>query len=111
MRHRAVKAQRMRTIASVILLLWGVLFCSAGKESLAASDPLVLPTASGPSEQSAASVQALVMGASGVIYAGSFGHGIFRTMDRGTTWVRVGGGVTDPFILSLASTKDGAVYA
>ena len=115
MRHRAVKAQRMRTIVSVMLLLWGVLFCSAGKESLAASDPLVLPTesstASGPSEQSAASVQALVMGASGVIYAGSFGHGIFRTMDRGTTWVRVGGGVTDPFILSLASTKDGAVYA
>ena len=53
----------------------------------------------------------LSIGGNGVVYAGSFGHGIFRTVDRGATWARVGGGVTDPFILSLASTKDGAVYA
>lgn len=109
----------MRTIASVTLTL-GILLYSAGGGSLAVSDPLVLPTpvggaefsmASGLPEQSATSVQALVIGDNGVIYAGSFGHGIFRTMDRGATWARVGGGITDPFILSLASTEDGAVYA
>ena len=115
-----MKVQRICTIASVILLMWDVFLCSSGGGSLAASDPLVLPlrlevsessTASGPSEQSAASVQALAIGGNGVIYAGSFGHGIFRTVDRGATWARVGDGITDPFILSLASMKDGAVYA
>lgn len=64
-----------------------------------------------PFEQSIASVQALVMDNHGVLFAGSFGHGIFRSPDRGSTWTRVGGGVTDPFILSLSSTRDGAVYA
>ncbi len=119
MRHGAVQAQRVRPIASGIIL-WGVLLCSAGGETLQASGPLLSPiplrvsdasTASGPSEQSAASVQALVIGGNGVLYAGSFGHGVFRTLDRGATWARVGGGITDPFILSLASGKDGAVYA
>lgn len=81
-----------------------------------ASSPRLIPAADpasspGPFEQSVASVQALVMDGHGTIYAGSFGHGIFRSADRGSTWVRVGGGVTDPFILSLSSTKDGAVYA
>lgn len=119
MRLGVVKAQCIATIASVILM-WGILLCSAGGESLRTSDPLLLPTPLGvsesstaldPSEQSATSVQALVIGNNGVVYAGSFGHGIFRTLDRGATWARVGGGITDPFILSLASTKDGAVYA
>jgi ligand-binding sensor domain-containing protein len=67
--------------------------------------------ASGPFDQSAASVQALVITGHGAVYAGSFGHGIFRTADRGATWVPVGGGVTDPFILSLAVAREGAVYA
>ncbi|HEY5931880.1 MAG TPA: hypothetical protein VIT63_03140 [Nitrospira sp.] len=119
MREGTAKAQRVRTIASVTVL-WGILFSSAGGESLQASDPLLSPTplrvsesstALGPSEQSAASVQALVIGGNGIIYAGSFGHGMFRTVDRGATWARVGGGITDPFILSLAFAKDGAVYA
>jgi len=121
MRHGAVKVQRIRTIGPVIvILLWGVLLCSAGGESPEVSNLLVSPptlgvsassTVSGLSEQSAASVQALVMGINGVVYAGSFGHGVFRTPDRGATWARVGDGITDPFILSLASTKDGTVYA
>lgn len=119
MRYGTVKAQRIRAIVSMTLA-WGVLLGSAGGESLEASEPLLSPTAlrvsesstaAGPSEQSAASVQALVIDGKGVVFAGSFGHGIFRTVDRGATWVRVGGGITDPFILSLASAKDGAVYA
>ena len=89
----------------------------AGQESLGPSHS---PRASAVSESSTmpwqadlsvASVQALAMGKNGAIYAGSFGHGIFRSADRGATWVAAGGGVTDPFILSLASAKDGTLYA
>lgn len=119
MRYWAVKAQRRRTIVAV-MVLWGVFLGLSGGESLEAFDLQLSPallriaelsTASGPSEQSAASVQALVMAGNGVLYAGSFGHGIFRTVNRGATWAPVGGGISDPFILSLASAKDGAVYA
>ncbi len=119
MRRQILAAQRVRVAMSVILV-WGSFLGSAGGESMRfpdlpsrlsspmVSEPLAV---SGPSEQSVASVQALVMAGNGAIYAGSFGHGIFRTMDRGASWIPVGGGVTDPFILSLASAKDGAVYA
>jgi len=64
-----------------------------------------------PDDRSATSVQALTIAKDGTVYAGSFGHGIFRTLDRGVTWVPVGPGVNDPFILSLAVTRDGVVYA
>jgi ligand-binding sensor domain-containing protein len=57
------------------------------------------------------SVQALTSTDSGVLFAGSFGQGIFRTVDRGGTWVSVGTGVTDPFILSLTVGRDGSIYA
>lgn len=72
------------------------------------SDPSTMPW---QADLSVASIQALAVGENGVMYAGSFGHGIFRSVDRGTTWVPVGAGVTDPFILSLASAKDGTLYA
>jgi len=65
----------------------------------------------GPFDQSAASVQALTIAKDGAVYAGSFGHGIFRTLDQGATWASAGSGVTDPFILSLAVTKEDAIYA
>jgi ligand-binding sensor domain-containing protein len=64
-----------------------------------------------PFGQSVASVQALVTAGKEVVYAGSFGNGVFRSSDRGGTWAQAGAGVTDPFILSLASGRDGAVYA
>ena len=68
-------------------------------------------TVPGPFDQSAASVQALALVGKDTLYAGSFGHGVFRSGDRGATWSPAGTGVTDPFILSLATGKDGAVYA
>ena len=68
------------------------------------------PTA-GPFDRSATSVQALAIAGNGAVYAGSFGHGIFRSLDRGAIWQPVGNGVTDPYILSLAVTKEGIVYA
>ena len=67
-------------------------------------------TAPGPFDQQAVSIQALTLVGPNVIYAGSFGHGMFRSDDRGTTWTKSGEGVTDPFILSLATGKDGTIY-
>ena len=66
--------------------------------------------AQGPFDQQAASIQAFALVGSEVVYAGSFGLGLFRSADRGASWTKSGEGVTDPFILSLVTAKDGAVY-
>jgi photosystem II stability/assembly factor-like uncharacterized protein len=65
----------------------------------------------GPFGRSATSIQALAIGGNGTVYAGSFGHGVFRSRDRGAIWEPVGVGVTDSYILSLAVTREGSVYA
>jgi len=61
--------------------------------------------------QQATSIQALTSVGSDLIYAGSFGLGLFRSEDRGINWTKSGQGVTDPFILTLTTGKDGAIYA
>lgn len=101
-------------------LLWGWVVSIVGAEgppSGGIPQPHAQATASGeaavadPSGRSIASVQALTMVGTEIVYAGSFGHGIFRSGDRGGSWTPAGSGVTDPFILSLATGRDGAVYA
>ena len=72
--------------------------------------PQQVASTPGPFDQQAASIQALTLVGSDVLYAGSFGLGVFRSADRGATWTKSGDGVTDPFILSLVTSKDGAVY-
>jgi len=61
--------------------------------------------------QQATSIQALTSVGSDLVYAGSFGLGLFRSEDRGVNWTKSGQGVTDPFILTLTTGKDGAIYA
>ena len=61
--------------------------------------------------QQATSIQALTTVGNDLIYAGSFGLGLFRSDDRGISWTKSGQGVTDPFILTLTTGKDGAIYA
>ena len=61
--------------------------------------------------QETISIQALTSVGNDLVYAGTFGHGLFRSEDRGATWTRSGQGVTDPFILALTTGKDGAIYA
>lgn len=56
------------------------------------------------------SVQALASVGDNVVYAGSFGAGMFRSADRGATWKADGEGLTDAFILSMAVGQDGTVY-
>ncbi len=63
-----------------------------------------------PSGQQAASIQALTSVGSDLVYAGSFGLGLFRSEDRGINWTKSGQGVTDPFILTLTTGKDGVIY-
>ena len=63
------------------------------------------------SGQELTSIQALTSVGVDLVYAGSFGHGLFRSEDRGATWTRSGQGVTDPFILTLTTGKDGTIYA
>jgi photosystem II stability/assembly factor-like uncharacterized protein len=61
--------------------------------------------------QQAVSIQALTAVGNDLVYAGSFGLGLFRSEDRGVTWEKSGQGVTDPFILTLTTGKNGVVYA
>jgi len=61
--------------------------------------------------QELTSIQALTSVGNDLVSAGSFGHGLFRSEDRGATWAKSGQGVTDPFILTLTTGKDGAIYA
>lgn len=84
----------------------GMLLMSCAAVGVHAEGP-----AAGPFDRSATSVQALAIAGNGAVYAGSFGHGIFRSTDRGAIWESVGNGVTDPYILSLAVTREGIVYA
>ncbi|MBU6479668.1 MAG: hypothetical protein KGS09_03860 [Nitrospirae bacterium] len=66
----------------------------------------------GPSfGQETTSIQALTSAGNDLVYAGSFGLGLFRSEDRGATWTKSGQGVTDPFILTLTTGKDGTIYA
>jgi photosystem II stability/assembly factor-like uncharacterized protein len=59
---------------------------------------------------SAPSIQALAVAGNQTVYAGSFGLGVYRSDDRGRSWVAVNSGLGDPFILSLATAQDGSVY-
>ena len=61
--------------------------------------------------QPGTSIQALISVGKDLVYAGSFGLGLFRSEDRGATWTKSGEGVADPFILTLATGRDGAIFA
>jgi photosystem II stability/assembly factor-like uncharacterized protein len=61
--------------------------------------------------QGAPSIQAMTVVGEQTVYAGSFGMGVFRSDDRGHSWTPTNSGLTDRFILSLATAQDGTVYA
>ena len=65
----------------------------------------------GPWEGAAPSIQTLVVTPDGMLYAGSFGMGLFRSADRGASWEGLNRGLTDPFLLCLAVTPGKHVYA
>ena len=57
------------------------------------------------------SIQALTLSGTHTVYAGSFGMGVFRSDNRGDSWVPVNEGIADRFVLCLATADDGTVYA
>lgn len=59
----------------------------------------------------APSIQTLVVTPDGVVYAGSFGMGLFRSQDKGKTWETLNQGLTDPFLLCLAVIPGKHIYA
>jgi len=96
-----------------VALVFMVLCCPSVRAEVNVSTmPTAQTDATGsPFGQQAASIQALTAFGKDLVYAGSFGHGIFRSEDRGATWTKSGEGVTDPFILCMTTTQDGTVYA
>ena len=59
----------------------------------------------------APSIQTVVVTPDGVVYAGSFGMGLFRSQDKGKSWEMLNRGLTDPFLLCLAVTPEQHIYA
>jgi len=58
-------------------------------------------------------VEALVRTGGGILYAGTFGAGVFRSSDDGQTWEAINNGLTDLHILSLVGdpNDDDTLYA
>lgn len=46
----------------------------------------------------------------GIVYCGTFGHGMFRSQDCGDTWSALSG-LKEPNVMALATAPDGTVYA
>ncbi|MFO0773942.1 MAG: hypothetical protein U0172_04660 [Nitrospiraceae bacterium] len=64
-----------------------------------------------PMVEPGVSIQALAAVNESVVYAGSFGAGMFRSDNRGTSWVADAAGLTDTFVLSMTVGQNGTVYA
>jgi photosystem II stability/assembly factor-like uncharacterized protein len=59
----------------------------------------------------APSIQTMAVTPDGVVYAGSFGMGLFRSQNKGKTWEPLNTGLTDPFLLCLAVLPGDHIYA
>ncbi len=57
------------------------------------------------------SIQALATTGGGMLYAGSFGFGVFFSDDDGETWESIKAGLGNRFILCLSADENGTVYA
>ena len=59
----------------------------------------------------APSIQTFAVTEDGVVYAGSFGMGVFRSENRGQSWELMNVGLSDLFLLCLVEGQDGRIYA
>lgn len=74
--------------------------------------PSIHPDASKDEQKGyAPSIQTLTVTPDGVVYAGSFGLGLFRSQDKGKSWEALNRGLTDPFLLCLIVIPGQHVYA
>ncbi|MGB0909459.1 MAG: ligand-binding sensor domain-containing protein [Nitrospirales bacterium] len=102
-------------LVNLIVLCSVLSFCLSGygwDATVVRSTPRLHGEPGGDSHQPfAPSVQALAVTQAGVLYAGSFGMGMFRSDDQGMTWMPVNIGLTDHFFLCLAVDAQDRVYA
>jgi photosystem II stability/assembly factor-like uncharacterized protein len=102
-----------------VSLLWLMGFSSLGESRLLLS--ALYPVSNIPSlhpddgEEThkgfAPSIQTVAVTPDGVVYAGSFGMGLFRSQDKGKSWEALNRGLTDPFLLCLAVIPGQHIYA
>jgi photosystem II stability/assembly factor-like uncharacterized protein len=59
----------------------------------------------------APSIQTVAVTPEGVVYAGTFGMGLFRSQNKGKSWEPLNKGLTDPFLLCLAVMPGQHIYA
>ncbi|MGD9852224.1 MAG: hypothetical protein AB7T38_13245 [Nitrospirales bacterium] len=105
---------RLIFLSLSILTIWGLSY-------RAHAQLLPIPTGSVPSlhqepsgqgnQGFAPSIQTMVVTPEGIIYAGTFGMGMFRSADQGESWEMWNVGLQDPFLLCLALLPGEHVYA
>ncbi len=93
-------------------------FCLSG---VAQAETMVIPVGSlpslhqGPSARNSQgyspSIQTMAVTSDGIIYAGSFGMGMFRSQNQGQSWEMWNTGLLDPFLLCLAVMPGEYVFA
>ncbi len=106
----------LRALSWMVLLLSFISIIVMGSQAysafLTSNLPLVHPKDSDePWQGDAPSIQTLAVTPDGVVYAGSFGMGLFRSLDRGHSWEALNRGLTDPFLLCLTVLPGHHVYA
>ncbi|MBZ0198961.1 MAG: choice-of-anchor A family protein [Ignavibacteriaceae bacterium] len=62
-------------------------------------------------ELSQKEIRVLTVAANGIIYAGTWGYGVYKSIDNGATWQIINGGITSMNIRSITVASNGYVYA
>jgi len=90
------------------VLMIGLLMGSALAEGATSESP---GDVSGVESMGVVSIQSLAVGEADLVYAGSFGGGIFKSEDGGINWQVANEGLTDPFVYAVTIGPDKAIYA
>ncbi|HQU27547.1 MAG: hypothetical protein KC563_11245 [Nitrospira sp.] len=69
------------------------------------------PSSEGHPQGFSPSIQTMAVTPEGTLYAGSFGMGIFRSVDQGQSWEMWNVGLLDPFLLCLVFRPPDSIYA
>ena len=98
--HLSKGASRVAILVFVVSVI--------GSTAVAQNAPGDVP---GLGAMSFVSVQSVALGDGEMVYAGSFGAGVFKSSDAGKTWQPANDGLTDPFVYVVAVTPDRTVFA
>ncbi|MBE2279663.1 MAG: choice-of-anchor A family protein [Ignavibacteriaceae bacterium] len=95
--------------------IWAIDVNSSGHVFVATESGVFKTTDNGTSfaqtSAPATDVRALCISTNGNIFAGTWGSGIYRSQDNGSTWLPVNQGLSLPIIHSMAIDSSGTIYA